>query len=85
MPYINQEQRDKIIINNTIKINNISSPGELNYIITYILLNYLNHNKINYTNINEVIGVLECTKLELYRRLAIPYEDKKIKENGDVY
>ena len=32
-----------------------------------------------------LIGVLECAKLELYRRVAAPYEDDKIDENGDVY
>jgi len=27
---------------------------------------------------------LECAKLELYRMIAAPYEDTKIKENGSV-
>jgi len=35
--------------------------------------------------INEVIGVLECAKLELYRRVAAPYEERKRIENGEVY
>jgi broad-specificity NMP kinase len=39
----------------------------------------------NYTNVNSVMGVLSCVSAELYRRLAAPYEDRKIKENGDVY
>lgn len=34
---------------------------------------------------SEIIGALECCKLELYRRIAAPYEDIKIGENGDVY
>jgi hypothetical protein len=34
---------------------------------------------------NDVIGALECCKLELYRRMVAPYENTKIKENGDVY
>ena len=33
----------------------------------------------------KVIGALECAKLELYRRIAAPYEDTKIQENGEVY
>jgi hypothetical protein len=33
----------------------------------------------------EAIGALECCKLEFYRRVAVPYEDRKIKSNGDVY
>jgi hypothetical protein len=28
--------------------------------------------------------MLECCKLELYRKIAAPYEDIKIQENGDV-
>ena len=30
-------------------------------------------------------GVLECCKLELYRLIAGPYEDKKLDENGPAY
>jgi broad-specificity NMP kinase len=35
--------------------------------------------------LNDVRGVLRCAQLEMYRRLIATYEDKKIKENGDVY
>jgi hypothetical protein len=31
-----------------------------------------------------LIGMLECAKLELYRRSVANYEDEKILENGDV-
>ncbi len=40
---------------------------------------------LRYSKINSLIGVLECAKLELYRRVAAPYENDKIDENGDVY
>lgn len=30
-------------------------------------------------------GVLRCAQLEFYRRVLAPYEDKKRKQNGDVY
>lgn len=60
-------------------------PGILNYQITRIVNSYINREGTNYHTINEVIGVLECAKLELYRRIAAPYEDKKKEENGDVY
>ena len=40
---------------------------------------------IRYAHLNEAIGALESAKLELYRRLAAPYEDEKIRESGDVY
>jgi hypothetical protein len=59
------------------------SPGTLNYIITRLVHWYLG-DKPNYERYNAAIGVLECAKLELYRRKVSPYEDEKIKENGDV-
>jgi hypothetical protein len=31
-----------------------------------------------------ITGVLENIKQEYYRRVAEPYEDKKIIENGDI-
>ena len=62
-----------------------NSAGELNYMISSLIDEYLHEYGKNYTNINEVIGVLECAKLELYRRVAAPYEDEKIEQNGDVY
>lgn len=33
----------------------------------------------------DVLGALECCKLEFYRRVAVPYEDRKITLNGDCY
>jgi hypothetical protein len=33
----------------------------------------------------DAVGAIECCKLEFYRRVAVPYEERKIKTNGDVY
>ena len=60
----------------------VITDGETNYMITKILLQT---KPKNYHDYNSLIGVLECVKLELYRRAVAAYEDKKIKENGDVY
>lgn len=79
MPYIKQHAREYVEDN-----NEPETAGELNYIITRMLLTYLGPNP-TYFNFNEVIGVLECCKLELYRRTIAPYEDAKCDENGDVY
>jgi hypothetical protein len=59
--------------------------GELNYALTRIVDAALNCTPPNYNAINEIIGVLECMKLELYRRVAAPYENAKKRANGDVY
>lgn len=91
MPYINPQDRDKILDTNLqaglecIVMNHIDKPGELNYAITEMIDYYLNQKGLSYTNANEVIGVLECAKMELYRRILSLYEDQKIRQNGDCY
>lgn len=82
MPYIKQEDREHFYSG----IDKLypKTPGELNYLITRIAFNYLNQTKKNYQAFNDIIGALESCKLEFYRRSVAPYEDEKIKENGDV-
>ena len=55
-------------------------PGYVNYFLHKLAKDYCR----NYAEIREFIGELECAKHEIYRRIAAPYEDKKIEENGDV-
>ena len=85
MPYIHQSDRTFFDEKISFKNNAIQTPGELNYFLTRIVDHYISTHGKSYSTINEAIGVLECAKLELYRRIASPYEDSKIKENGDVY
>ena len=80
MPYITREQRENIKENNTPPEN----AGELNYVITLLIRNYF-YKKPSYQSVNDIVGALEGAKLEFYRRVAAPYEDNKIKLNGDVY
>lgn len=58
------------------------TEGELNYFITRMLLTT---EPKTYADYNTLVGVLECIKLEFYRRAIVPYEDRKVIENGDVY
>jgi hypothetical protein len=62
-----------------------NDAGELNYTLTIVCLDYLSNKGERYATMNDVVGALESCKLEMYRRLVSPYEDEKIKENGDVY
>lgn len=80
MPYINQEIRK--IFDQTIEKLAPATDGELNYIITRLLLRT---GPRSYQDYNALIGVLECVKLEFYRRAVAVYEDKKKEENGDVF
>lgn len=82
MPYIKEEQRASL---GERFINGAEDAGELNYVLTKTILNYFKWNGGRYQQINDVIGALEGAKLEFYRRIVAPYEDSKIKENGDVY
>ena len=79
MPYIKKSLRPTVIKKGP------TNAGELNYLVTIIAIRYVQEGEVSYRKINDAIGALECAKLELYRRLAAPYEDKKIIENGDVY
>jgi len=68
--------------------NNECKPdtlGELNYKITMLIKDYLDRRGHEYRNYAGVIGVLETVILEYYRRVVVPYEQKKIEENGDVF
>lgn len=80
MPYITQEQRDELDNWDTIP----ETAGELNYMITRLVHEFWEENGSNYQAFNDIVGALECAKLELYRRWIGPYEDVKIMENGDV-
>lgn len=85
MPYIKQNRRDAILRGYDDRFEGPENVGELNFNLTYLIKEYIDDKGLSYGTLNAVIGVLECAKLELYRRLAAPYEDGKIIENGDVY
>ena len=82
MPYIDAKKRKELMAS---PLPDPATPGELNYVICMLAMKYLDKTTRSYQHYNDVIGVLECAKLEMYRRLVSPYEDKKIKENGDVF
>lgn len=83
MPYIKQARR--VDLNPTARHSYVTprDAGELNFLLTKVVHDFIT-NQPNYAKLNEAIGALECCKLELYRRVAAPYEDRKITENGDV-
>lgn len=85
MPYIKQEERVRLAEETKFDLLKINSPGELNFLFTVLAKVYLKQHGLNYQHINDVMGALEGAKLEFYARLARPYEQQKIAENGDVY
>ena len=81
MPYIDPDSRERLSYNSL----DVRITGELNYVLTKVCLNYTNKKGLSYRSINDVLGALEGVKQEYYRRVAIPYEEQKMKDNGDVY
>ena len=80
MPYIKNSAR-RLLEENKKPLD----AGELNYLITQTVWKFLKNNGLSYKNINTCVGALECAKLELYARIARPYEKEKQQENGDVF
>lgn len=82
MPYISQDAREQLDLGK----RKPTTPGELNYAITKLIVNYLPDPwDLSYADIATVTGVLENAKQELYARLGRPYEDEKMKVHGAVY
>jgi hypothetical protein len=82
MPYIKKENRpalDKII--SAMKLAGVKADGDLNYILYTFCKRNIDPSYNNYKNF---CGELRQCATEIERRLLGPYEDKKIKENGDV-
>ena len=88
LPYIIPERRKRYedviqsIVTYLQEVPEEQRDGEINYIVSVILRRVYQPPK--YYRYNRAIGVLECIKQELYRRVVSKYEDKKIIENGDI-
>ncbi len=80
MPYLEQGIRASLLDG-----RKAQKGGELNYLISQLLNDFIAMKQLNYAAINEAMGALECAKLEFYARVARPYEELKAKQNGEVY
>ncbi len=92
MPYIPQEQRKELedalthmeqALSKAVK--GLPPDGALNYVFTRLIQKVLIPTTPSYLLLERVTGLLECCKLEFYRRCAAPYENTKTKQNGDVF
>jgi hypothetical protein len=87
MPYIKQEDRDTYEAWLAALIEDLTEvdfpPGDVTYLMYRIVGHWFLH-KPSYQSIDEVRGALVGVLSEFDRKFAFPYEDKKIKENGDI-
>ena len=94
MPYIDQESRksyDKLICKLVNKISKTcngptEAAGVLNYCVSQLCLQVYSNvvGKLKYWHIALICGILTNVKDEFYRRKAVPYENIKIRDNGDL-
>ena len=90
MPYIKKERRKELdaeidaLSNKLDDAENTHNMGDYNYVISKLIHEYIKSVGLNYSNLNEVVGMLECCKSEFIRTIVSPYEDKKIISNGGV-
>jgi hypothetical protein len=80
MPYITPDRR--IAVDSGVPAQ---SPGELNFQLTRLAIEYLNEHGTSYQTINDIVGALTCCKDEFSRRVISSYETEKAATNGDVY
>lgn len=80
MPYISAKARHSLVEGRF-----PTTPGELNYTFTEAILTYMAVKGQSYSTFNDILGAVEGAKAEFYRRVVVPYEEIKRKENGDVY
>lgn len=88
MPYIKRSDRAKYqnVINELaglIPSDPMERPGHMNYVVS-LLIEKVYGPKLRYSQHNEVVGVLHCIVDEFYRRKTVPYEEEKIKSEGDL-
>lgn len=80
MPYIKQDDRECLELGSP-----MAHSGELNYTFSMVCKAYMHNNGLSYQTINDILGAFEGAKMEFYRRVAVPYENAKMAQNGDVY
>lgn len=94
MPYIDETSRKVLdryiddladVITNYSELDNdhiVVVLGDLNYCVSRLFGKVMGDT--SYAKVAMLTGVLENIKQEFYRRVAVPYEEEKIVQNGDI-
>lgn len=90
MPYLKKYEKDAIDDNALDLYKKLSDmkpdelAGAVNYLNFKILKQWIALNGKKYWIFALFCGTMLMSIFEIYRRLVAPYEDEKIKQNGDV-
>jgi len=92
MPYIKEEHRKLLdpiindlkrdIVNITLDDESVNLECVINYTLTKLLS--MMYSAKTYDEINDVIGMLECCKLEYYRKVAATINDQSEYDQGEI-
>jgi hypothetical protein len=86
MPYIKPAVRRELIPYTESPVyRQPRNAGELNFLFTHYIKQYIQDRGMCYQTLNDIVGTLECCKTEFYRRIIVPYEKQKCLTNGDCY
>ena len=91
MPYI--ENDDKPIYESGIQYISDAfaavgaGDGDLNYVLTKVAIAWLTYHQppYNYSLRSDVMKAFTCAGFEWYERVMRPYEERKMRANGDCY
>lgn len=89
MPYIPHEDRNRFrpalaSLAAAIDEDDIT-PGQLDYLFCIVAKLYVDKKGANYTSFNDVMGAFKGASSEFERRMIVPYEEGKLRMNGDIF
>ena len=78
MPYIEKERAEKVDAAYAAYGNIGAEAGDLTWLLSAAVRWYMDEYEISFDVISDILGALESTKQEFYRRVVVPYEAVKI-------
>lgn len=91
MPYIRPQDQQRILTS----LSNVllGTKGELCFAINVLQMKFAETHfseitksqKVDYQTLSDCVSAANDANTEFYRRVIFPYEDHKIRENGDIF
>ena len=85
MPYVTESRR---VVLDDMRLKDVGwecrNAGDLCYCIYKMMVTYLRKHERKFLVMAQAMSAAENAVREFYRREVAPYEDEKIKENGDI-
>lgn len=84
MPYIDKKSKSRLLP----QLESIfcDSEGELCYAVSVLMMEFCKHREpLNFSTLNSAIGAVRYAANHFEDRILKPYEQQKMRENGDIY